>query len=121
MRCNGAGAINWDANLIYEEAFKRGIDWLKVNERRWEEVAFHDYQNFDLIIACNSLHLTQAGFDAALQRIFHLNPKRAFVITELHRGIEAKWNCGNYTGIFAKYYEIESSFSYHNLDEVADH
>lgn len=108
-------------NLIYEEAFKRGIDWLKVDERTWEEVPLRDYQNYDLIIACNSLHLTQAGFDHALQRVFQLNPKRAFVISELHRGMDITWKCGDYTGIFAQYYEIESSFAYHNLDEVSDH
>jgi SAM-dependent methyltransferase len=108
-------------NLIYEEAFKRGIDWLKVDERRWEDVPLRDYQNYDLIIACNSLHLTQAGFDHALQKFFQLKPKQAFVIFVLHRGMEPKWECEAYSGIFTFYYEIESSFAYHNLDEVAEH
>ena len=108
-------------NLIYEEAFKRGIDLLKVDERRWEEVTLRDYNNFDLIIACNSLHLTDAGFDHALQRIFRLNPKQAFVISEFHGGMENKWECGDYTNILAHYYETESTFSYHSLEEVAEH
>lgn len=81
-------------NLIYEEAFKRGIDWLKVDERRWEEVTFHDYQNFDLIIACNSLHLTQAGFDHALQRIFQSSPKGLLSYPSVIAGLKLNGGAG---------------------------
>jgi len=108
-------------NLLFAEAFSRGIDWLQVDARSWEQVPLHNYRNLDLIIACNSLHLTKNGLTDALCRIFKFNPRQAFLVSELYPGLEALPEHENYTLQRTEYYETESSFAYHHMGEVLDH
>jgi len=108
-------------SLLYEEAFNRGIDWMKVSEEKLEDVPLHDLVNYDLIMACNSLHLTGPGFNHALERVFEAKPKNVFVITEQCPGIEVKWPHDSYDLMFAKSYETESSFAYHSFGEAVEH
>lgn len=108
-------------SLLYEQSFKRGIDWINVDERRWEDVSTLDYRDYDLIIACNSLHLTQTEFSNALQKTFRTGSKNVFLITESIPGIRIKWQHGNYRMLFGKSYETESSFYYHDLQEAYEH
>lgn len=107
--------------LLHEEAIKREVDWIKVDERKWEDVPYGDYQGYNLIMACNSLHLTGLGFEHALQKIFLRNPKRVFVITELNPGLDLKETYDGYSLRFTQIYETESPFAYHHMDEVLDH
>lgn len=109
-------------SLLFEETCRRGIDWIKVDERRWEDVPYNQLNGYDLIMACNSLHLTQTGFTGALKKIFQAGPENVFVVTELGLPeINLRWHYGDYTMIFMKCYESESSFAYHHIDEVFKH
>lgn len=109
-------------SLLYENAFGRGIDWINVDERRWEDIPNFELKDYDLIMACNSLHLTEMGFKQALEKIFHAKPKNVFVVTELGMpAIKVKWQYGDYTMLFTKCYETESSFAYHCIKEVFEH
>jgi len=109
-------------SLLYEDAFNRGIDWIAVDERRWEDIPCFELKGYDLIIACNSLHLTEMGFKQALEKIFHAKPKNVFVITELGPPeIKVKWQYGDYTMAFTKCYEEESSLAYHNINEMEEY
>lgn len=108
-------------NLLFAEAFARGMDWLKVDARKWEQVPLHSFQDMDLIMACNSLHLTEQGLQQALARIFRFNPLRVFLVSELYPGIEVLPERDDYTLRFTEYFETESSFAYHHIGEVMDH
>lgn len=109
-------------SIFYEEAFKGGIDWVTVDERRWEDVPIFEIKDYDLIMACNSLHLTEVGFKSAVEKIFRAKPKHAFVITELGPPeIKVRLQYGGYTMAFTKCYEAENSFVYHTMDEVFEH
>ena len=109
-------------SLLYDEAGKRGIDWIKTDDKTWEDITYQDYRRYDLIIACNTLHLTQMGFEQALLKTFKLNPSNVFVVTEVgFPEIKIKWEYDDYRMLFAKSYEIESSFAYHDLGEVIEH
>lgn len=90
-------------NLFYEEAFKRGIDWVNVDKRRWEVIPIPDLRDYDLIIACNSLHLTKMGFKQAIEKIFRAKPKHVFVVTELgYPDITVRWFYGDHKLLFSK-------------------
>jgi len=107
--------------LLHEEAIKKKVKGINVDDRKWEDVSSYDYRGFDLIMACNSLHLTGFGFEHALQEIFLRNPKRVFIITELNPGVDLKETYGGYSMRIAQNYVTESSFAYHDIDEVLDH
>lgn len=109
-------------DLLYRNAFERDIYWIKVNERRWEDIPNFEVQNYDLMIACNSLHLTRIGFTPSLKKIFQTKPKNVFVITEFEvPDISVEWEYGEYTLAFSRCQEVESSFAYHCVDELAEH
>ncbi len=105
--------------LLYEESFNRGIDWIKVDERRWETYKAED--RFDLMMACNSLHLTEIGFERALNKIFEHNPRNIFIVTEKSKGIEINRQQNGYRMIFYTSYKTDSSFAYHSLNEAFEH
>lgn len=108
-------------NLLFAEAFARGMDWLRVDARTWKQVPLHSYRDLDLIMACNSLHLTENGLAHALNRIFQFKPRQVFLVSELHPGLGELPEHADYTLRFTEYFETESSFAYHHIREVLDH
>jgi hypothetical protein len=108
-------------NLLFSEAFARGMDWLKVDARKWEQVPAYAFQGLDLIMACNALHLTEYGLAHSLDRIFKFKPRQIFLASELYPGLEALPEHKDYTLRFTEYFETESSFAYHHIGEVLDH
>ena len=108
-------------SLLYAEAFSRDIDRVMVDERRWEDVWHDDFLGHDLIVACNSLHLTTLGFDAALDKIFRASPKRVFVVTETAPGYDLLIEREGYDTVVEQTCEIESSFGYHAWDQAFAH
>ena len=109
-------------NLLYEEAFKNRIDGLNVDERIWEEALCYEYLDYDLIMACNTLHLTQIGFEEALAKVFRARPENVFFISEVGLpDIRAKWRHEDYSVIFTRSYEVDSSYAYHHLNEMLEH
>jgi SAM-dependent methyltransferase len=109
-------------NLLYKEAFQKRIDGLNMDERIWEEVPCYEYLDYDLILACNTLHLTQIGFDEAIAKIFRARPGNVFLISEVGPpDIRVKWQHGDYTMIFTKSYEVDSSYAYHHMNEMVEH
>jgi SAM-dependent methyltransferase len=108
-------------SLLTEEARRRGIDWLKVEDMKWEDTEPGYFQDYDLIMTCNSLHLTRTGFYESLQKLFENKPKHIFLVTELYHDIRVKCLHNKYTLAFSQYYETESSFAYHHIDEVFEH
>ncbi len=109
-------------DLLYREAFKRNIDWIKIDERRWEDIPNFELDCYDLVIACNSLHLTEMGFSKAFDKLFLNKANNLLLITEYHPGTYVSWNKNkNHKLLFAKCYETDSSFFYHNFDEAVEH
>jgi hypothetical protein len=78
--------------------------------------------DYDLILACNTLYLTQIGFDEAIAKIFRARPGNVFLISEVGPPhIRVKWQHGDYTMIFTKSYEVDSSYAYHHMNEMVEH
>jgi len=108
-------------NLFFEEQYRRRLDDVEVDDRRWEDVPIHQVMRFDLIISCNTLHLTTLGFSAALQKIFDANPANVLVATEHVPGTVMRFASRSHTMRFARTYDTDSSFAYHHMDEVFQH
>jgi SAM-dependent methyltransferase len=109
-------------SLLYEEAFKNGIDGLTVDERTWEEVPCYEFLDYDLILASNSLHLTQMSFEEAFAKVFRAGPAHVLLVSEAGPlGVRLKWHYENYTAVFMKSYEVDSSYAYHHLNEMVEH
>lgn len=108
-------------SLLYEEAFNRGIDWFHIDDRLWEDIPAFHFADYDLVMACNSLHLAGQGFEHSLAMAFSTGAKNVFVITERLPDIKVPWSHGDYSTLFTKSYETESSFAYHQMAEVLDH
>ncbi len=108
-------------NLLYERMFQATIEGLSVDDRRWEDVPCFEYMGYDLIMACNSLHLTGMGFEDALAKIFRAGPKNVLLISELIPDNRPAWRYGDYTTAFTESYETDSSYAYHTVHEVIDH
>jgi SAM-dependent methyltransferase len=109
-------------SLLYEETFKNTINGLTVDERIWEEVHCYEFLDYDLILACNTLHLTQIGFDEALAKVFRARPEHVLLISEVKPPeIQVRWSYGDYTMVFTKSYETDSSYAYHHFDEMVEH
>jgi SAM-dependent methyltransferase len=109
-------------NLLYKEAFQKGIDGLNVDERIWEEVPCYEFLDYDLILACNTLHLTQMSFEAALAKVFRAGPAHVLLVSEARPpDVRVKWHYENYTLVFMKSYEVDSSYAYHHLNEMVEH
>ena len=68
-------------NLLYKEAFQKRIDGLNVDERIWEEVPCYEFLDYDLILACNTLHLTQMSFEEVLSKVFRAGPANVLLIS----------------------------------------
>ncbi|MDX9715393.1 MAG: hypothetical protein RBT37_08185 [Dissulfurispiraceae bacterium] len=99
----------------------RGIDWINVDHRKWEEIQSFYFRDHDLIIACNSLHLLKPGFEQSLAKVFRTGAKNIFVINEPIPDVSIPWAYCDYTMFFTKSYEEDCSFAYHHLDEVLEH
>jgi len=109
-------------NLLYEEAFKRRINEITVDERIWEEVPCFEYLDYDLILACNTLHLTQMSFEQALAKVFRAGPAHVLLVSEAGPpAVRVKWHYENYTAVFMKFYEVDSSHAYHHINEMVEH
>jgi ubiquinone/menaquinone biosynthesis C-methylase UbiE len=109
-------------NLLYEESFKRGIDLFSVDARRLEDVLYYDLQDYDLIISCNSLHLTQMGFGTAIEKVFDARPKNVFVVSEFCLPeIMGQKTYRDYTMVFGESFRTESSHAYHCIEEALEH
>jgi ubiquinone/menaquinone biosynthesis C-methylase UbiE len=109
-------------SLLYAQAFKHRIEGLTIDERIWEAVPCHQYSDYDLIIACNTLHLTQIGFEEALAKVFRAGPKNVFIVSEPNSpNIWVKRFHDDYRLLFTKSYEEENSYAYHHLNEMLEH
>ncbi len=109
-------------NLFYEESHRRGINTISVDTRSWEDFPDDHMQDYDLIISCNSLHLTQMGFSDALEKVFAAGAKNVFIASETClTGIMGKRTYHDYRMVGRKSFFTESSHVYHCQEEALEH
>jgi SAM-dependent methyltransferase len=108
--------------LLQDEANRRGVDGVAVDPRRWEDIPSAGLSSFNLVVACNSLHLMKTGFEAALWRLFHGRPHNIFVITESSiPDAEALGRDHGYETLLSESRRTPSSYAYHGVTELLEH
>jgi len=107
--------------LLFEEMFRKGVDTIEVDERRWEDIPVGKLDGYGLVLSGNTLHLTSIGFEGAMEKIFEADPDNALVITEHIPGTMIRFAYPSHTLACARSLETDSSYAYHSLDEVLEH
>lgn len=106
---------------LYERASQYSFR-LRIDSRRFEDLEAFDISEYDLALACNSLHLTHEGIEASLSKIFSSGIKYVFFVTEKEFSLdELILLYPEYELFFRHSYLCESSFAYHSLSEAFEH
>jgi len=106
---------------IYERASQYSFR-LKIDSRRFEDLEACEISEYDLALACNSLHLTEEGIESSLGKIFSSGINYVFFVTEKECSLnELVLLYPEYKLFFNCSYLCESSFAYHSLNEAFEH
>ncbi len=106
---------------LYEKALNYSFK-INIASRRFEDLETYEIRQYDLALACNSLHLTEYGIETALCKIFNSGIENVFLVTEKDPSIdELNLLHPEYKICFNYSYLCESSFAYHSLDELFEH
>ena len=96
---------------------------IEIQKSKWEDCSHQDSQIYDLILACNSLHLVHGGFVTAMTKVFEFRPLNVCFITEINndyfidfKEIDSLQN--EYNFLFIKTYSVDSSFCFKDMNEV---
>lgn len=95
---------------------------LRLDPRPWEEVPLAHLQDYQLILACNSLQATTWGFARSLKKIFQAAPAHVCVIAEDRFLPPAPCRApACYRWRWRRQLVADSSMAYHSLAEVWEH
>lgn len=108
--------------LLRQKVKKDGLQAVHIDRRPWENVPCNAFKGYDLVLACNSLHLTRIGFAPSLSKVFATQAKRVVVVTELFsQEIRIPVRRGNYSIQYARIEKTGSAFAYHSVQEAYEH
>jgi SAM-dependent methyltransferase len=108
--------------LLRRAAGSRRLNTPSIDGRSWEEVPVSQARGFQLILACNSLHLTSLGFTKALDKIFQAGPRQICVVSETSFSeVAAPRHHGDYRLEWHRRLKTDSSTAYRSLAEVWEH
>lgn len=108
-------------NYLHEQAKKYGFK-INIDNRKFEDLDIYELKEYDLALACNSLHLTENGIESSLFKIFSSTIESVFFVTEKSFSLnELSLLFPEYKMIFNYSYLCKSSFAYHSLEELFEH
>ena len=109
-------------DLFSLEAYRQDVDGVEVESRRWEDIPLSQIRGFDLILACNSLHVMSWSFRQALTKVFSVDARHVIVVAEepYARGLNG-WNLQGYELARSQRTDLSSSWVYHNRSQALDH
>ncbi len=92
---------------------------ISIDGRSWEEVPLSQLRGYDLMLACNSLHVTSLGFSRALAKIFRAAPQHVCIISETRFITSPPYQrSGAFQLRWQHHLGADSSIAYHSLSEV---
>jgi len=92
---------------------------------RWEDFHHNTTLNPDLIIACNSLHLTEGGIIGGMSKVFSFKSKYVCLATEINQSIfidfkEVDSIQDEYDFLYIKNLSLDSSFIFEDPEEARE-
>lgn len=93
--------------------------------KRWEDFQTDKESSQDLIIACNSLHLTEGGMSEGMTKVFSSRARYACLITEINQNIFIDFKDidalqSTYTFLYIRNYAADSTFYFEDIHEVRE-
>jgi hypothetical protein len=90
---------------------------------RWEDFQMEEGGCYDLILACNSLHLIQGGITRGMKKAFSLGAAYVSLITEINQDIFIDFKSvdslqDTYNFLSIRKYRADSSFFFEDMHEV---
>jgi SAM-dependent methyltransferase len=108
--------------LFRQNAASAAVGNFSIEERRWENLPLGSLSGFDLILACNSLHATNVGFAAALEKVFAAGASHVFVVAEApYSAVLKSAKPPDCMLVHSEIRDIPSSWAYHRPEEALDH
>jgi len=111
--------------LFYEKLLSLSVHNVTIRPERWEDIVPPQEPTYDLILACNSLHLTEGGLPFGMTRVFSFLPAYVCLITEINQGISIDFKeidmlQQNYAFLYIKKHTLDSTFYFDDMFEVND-
>jgi len=110
-------------NIFRHKLDLLSISNIDIQKGKWEDSSHQDSQSYDLIVACNSLHLVHGGFITAMTKVFEFRPLNVCLITEINndyfidfKEIDSLQN--EYNFLYIKTYSVDSSLCFKDMNEV---
>ncbi len=99
------------------------VDTVSIVGMRWEDFQMEEEGSYDLILACNSLHLTQGGIAGGMKKAFSLGGAYVSLITEINQDIFIDFKTvdslqDTYNFLSIRKYRADSSFFFESMHEV---
>ncbi len=112
-------------DFLSAKLFSFGIENVKVLSQRWEDFQMNGEEGTDLLIACNSLHLTAGGIAGGMRKAFSSGAAHIALITEINQGVPIDFKeidalQNDYDFLFIKNHHVDSSFHFESMEEVEE-
>jgi ubiquinone/menaquinone biosynthesis C-methylase UbiE len=110
-------------NILSDKLASLHIEDIEICHETWEDFPSQRSEDINLVIACNSLHLTEGGIARGMEKAFHSMSSNVCLITEINQGIFIDFKHidslqNTYNFLFMKTQSVDSSFYFQNTDEV---
>jgi SAM-dependent methyltransferase len=107
--------------LIHRRTGQENLLKLNIDKRSWEETDPIEFQEYDLVIACNSLQFCDCGFRTAIEKVFATGARNIVIISEHLHGENLFRLWEDFSLVITNRLEAESSFAYHSPEEPIAH
>jgi ubiquinone/menaquinone biosynthesis C-methylase UbiE len=111
-------------NIFSVKLASLGVHAVEMVGQRWEDFR-PGGASFDLIVACNSLHLTEGGIAGGMKKVFSAGAEHVCLVTEINQDIfidfkEIDTLQNAYDFLSIRNYCVDSSFYFDDAEEVRE-
>jgi len=110
--------------LLSNKLSSLGIRNVEIVKRTWEDIQMTGAAP-DLVIACNSLHLTTGGIMEGMKKVFESGAGQIVLVTEVNQGIAVDFKHidslqNSCEFLYIRNFRVDSSFHFDSMEEVRE-